>query len=147
MSHKSEFGLLLIIKPSKRLKKAVIFIYLLAVGAAMVNALDVAVKIGLCAVICAHGWFAVRRVNTGNQAIRHTEALGWEVLEGRDFVPVEILKSTVMTTFALFLHFKHASQAQSWKPGRKKTWLVLNDALTGDDYRRFIVELKTTALK
>jgi toxin CptA len=147
MSHKSEFGLLLIIKPSKRLKKAIICVYLLALGAAMANALDVVVKISLCAMICAHGGLTARRLNAENHAIRHSEALGWEILEGRDFVPIEILKSTVMTTFALFLHFKHGSQASSWMPVRKKTWLVLNDALAENDYRRLIVELKTTALK
>lgn len=147
MSHKSEFGLLLIIKPSKRLKKAIIFVYLLALGAATVNALDVAVKIGLCALICAHGGLTVRRLNAGNHTIRHSEALGWEILEGRDFVTIEILKSTVTTTFALFLHFKHGCQASSWTPGHKKTWLILNDALAGDDYRRLIVKLKTTAIK
>jgi hypothetical protein len=73
--------------------------------------------------------------------------LGWEVLEGCDFASIEILKSTVISTQILFLHFKHSSQIQSWKSGHKKTLLVLNDALAAEDYRCLIVKLKTTAIK
>jgi len=147
MSDKSESSLLLTIKPSKRLKKTVIFVHTLALGASMANALVLTIKISLFALICMHCWLTVRRLNAEHYTIKHTEALGWEVSDGCGFASVEILKSTVITTFALFLHFKHNSQAQSWKPGHKKTLLVLNDALAGEDYRCLIVKLKTTALK
>jgi hypothetical protein len=147
MSDKSESGLLLTIKPSKRLNKMVIFVHTLALGASMANALVFAIKISLCAFICLHCWWTVKRLTAGQYAIKYTEALGWEVSEGCDFAPVEILKSTVITTQTLFLHFKHSSQAQSWKSGHKKTLLVLNDALAEEDYRCLIVKLKTTAIK
>lgn len=147
MPYKSEFGLLLTIKPSKRLKKMVVFAHTLALGASMTNALAFAIKISLCALICIHCWWTVKRLTSERYAIKYTEALGWEVSEGCDFVPVDILKSTVITTQTLFLHFKHSSQAQSWKSGHKKTLLVLNDALAVEDYRSLIVKLKTTAIK
>jgi len=147
MSYKSESGLLLTIKPSKRLKKMVIFVHTLALGASMANALVLAIKISLFALIGIHCWLTVRRLNVEHYTIKHTEALGWEVTEGCEFVSVEILKSTVITTFVLFLHFKPVSQTQSWTSGHKKTLLVLSDALAGEDYRCLIVKLKTTAIK
>jgi hypothetical protein len=147
MPHKSESSLLLTIKPSNRLKKMVIFAHTLALGASMANALAFAIKVNLFTVICLNCWLTVRRLNTEHNAIKYSEALGWEVSKGCDFVAVKILKSTVITTFALFLHFKHSSQAQSWLPVSKKTLLVLSDALTEEDYRCLIVKLKTTALK
>ena len=107
MLNKFEPSLLLTIKPSKRLKRMVIFVHTLALGASMANALAFAIKISLFALICIHCWLTVRRLNAEHYTIKHTEALGWEVSEGCDFASVEILKSTVITTFALFLHFKY----------------------------------------
>ena len=147
MSHKSEPGLLLTISPSRRLIKTVVFIHTLALGAGMANALALAVKIGLVALICGHCGLTVRRLNAEHYTIKYSDASGWQLLEGDDFASIEILKSTVVTTFALFLHFKYASQAQSWKAGIKKTRLILNDALADEDYRSLIVKLKTTAIK
>jgi len=147
MSDKYQTALLLALKPSKRLKKMVIFVHTIALGASMANALVFAIKISLCALICIHCWLIVRRLNAEHYTIKHTEAMGWEVSEGCDFAPVEIFKSTVITTFVLFLHFKLGSQAQSWKSSHKKTLLVLNDALADKDYRCLIVKLKTTAIK
>jgi len=147
MSDKFESDLLLTLKPSKRLKKMVVFIHTVALGASMANALAFAIKISLFAIICINLWLSIRRLNLESYTIKHTEALGWEVSEGCEFASIEILKSTVFTTVALFLHFKYDSQVQSWKPGHKKTLLVLNDALTEEDYRFLIVRLKTTAIK
>ena len=147
MSDKFESDLLLRLKPSKRLKKMVVFIHTLALGASMANALAFAIKISLFAIICINLWLSVRRLNLEHYTIKHTEAFGWEVSEGLVFVSVEILKSTVITTFALFLHYKHGSQSQPSKSGYKKTLLILNDALAEEDYRCLIVKLKTAAIK
>ena len=147
MAYKSESGLLLTIKPSRRLNKTVVFIHTLALGAGMANALAFAVKIGLVILICGHCWLTVRRLNAEHYILKHTDASGWQLSEGNDFTSIEVLKSTVMTTRALFLHFKYATQIQSWAVSHKKTRLILNDALTDEDYRRLIVKLKTTAIK
>jgi len=147
MPKEHKAALLLALKPSKRLKKMVMFVYALALAASMANALALSIKVSLCALIGIHCWLTVRRLNAEHYTIKHTEALGWEISEGRDLASIEILKSTVITTFALFLHFKYRSQAQSWKYGYKKTLLVLNDALAEEDYRCLIVKLKTTAIK
>jgi len=147
MSQKCDPGLSLTIKTSNRLKVMVILFNIIALGAVIANALALAIKISLSALICTHCWSTLRRLDAVHHTIKHTEALGWEISEGHDFVPIDILKSTVMTTFALFLQFKLVSQTHSWKSGRKKTLLVLNDALADEDYRRLIVKLKTTAIK
>ena len=148
MPKEHKAALLLALKPSKRLKKMVIFVHTLALAASMANALALSIKVSLCALIGIHCWLTVKRLNAEHYTIKHTEALGWEVSDGCDFASVEILKSTVITTFVLFLHFKHSStQAQSWKPSHKKTLLVLIDALTEEDYRCLIVKLKTTEIK
>ena len=147
MSDQHQSALLLTLNPSKRLKKWVIFVHIIALGASVANALVFAIKISLFACIGMHCWLTVRRLNTEHYAIKHTEALGWEVSEGGDFAPVEILKSTVITPFVLFLHFKYSYQAQTGKPGDKKSLLVLCDALNEEDYRCLIVKLKTTAIK
>ena len=73
----------------------------------MANALAFTIKISLFALIGIHCWLTVRRLKAKHYTIKYTEALGWEVSEGGDFASVEILKSTVITTFALFLHFKY----------------------------------------
>jgi hypothetical protein len=147
MSEKYQTALLFTLKPSKRLIRMVLFVHTIALGASMANALVFAFKISLCTLICIHCWSTVRRLNAEHYTIKHTEALGWEVSEGCEFASIEILKSTVFTTVALFLHFKYDSQVQSWKPGHKKTLLVLNDAMAEEDYRCLIVRLKTTAIK
>jgi hypothetical protein len=147
MPKEHKAALLLVLKPSNRLKNIVIFIHTLALVASMVNSLALSIKVSLFALIGMHCWLTVRRVNADHYIIKHTEALGWELSEGCDFASIEILKSTVITTFALFLRFKYRSQAQSWRSGHNRTLLVLNDALVEEDYRCLIVKLKTTAIK
>ena len=132
---------------SKRLKKLVILVHIIALGAIMANALATTMKISLLTLSCLHYWLSVRRLKAKYYTIKYTEALGWELSEGGDFAPIEILASTVITTHALFLHFKYRSQAQSLKFSRKKFLLVLDDALDDEDYRWLVVKLKTTTIK
>ena len=129
---------------SKRLKKLAILVHIIALGAITANALATTIKISLFTLSCLYYWLIVRRLKAKYYTIKYTEALGWELSEGGDFAPIEILASTVITTHALFLHFKYRSQAQSLKFGRKKFLLVLNDALDDEDYRWLVVKLKTT---
>jgi hypothetical protein len=147
MSDKYQTALLLTLKPSRRLLWMVLFVHAIALGAGMANALPFVIKISLFTLICIHCWLTIRHLNTERYTIKHTETLGWEVSDGFDFASVEILKSTVFTTVLLLLHFKYDSQVQPWKPGHKKTLLVVNDALAEEDYRCLVVRLKTTAIK
>jgi toxin CptA len=125
------------LKPSKRLRQMIVFVHLLALGACIINTLPIAVKSGLLTGICIHLWFILDFLKIERYKIRHTEALGWEISAGKDFKSVTILKSTVITIFAVWLHIKRQN-------ADKQAILVLNDALCEDDYRRLIVKLKTS---
>lgn len=139
MPNKHEPLLLIELKPSKRLKRFLVFVYLLGLGASIANSLPIAVKLAFLIGICLHFWLILKYWGNQQCTIKHTEAVGWEVSEGNNFEPIEILESTVITIFAIFLHFK--------KDVRRKSLLIVNDALTEDDYRRLIVRLKTAGKK
>jgi hypothetical protein len=138
LSKKYDPSLLLELKPSKRLKQLLISAHVLALGACLANALPLAIKLGLSAGICLHLGVVIRHLNNPRQIIKYTEASGWEILEGNDFEPVRIINSTVITVYVIFLHVIRQSAG-------KKTIIVLNDALSEDDYRFLIVKLRTTA--
>lgn len=141
LSKKHDPSLLLALKPSRRLKHLIVFMHVLALAACAANSLPIAVKLGLSAAICMHLWFTVKRLKSEHHSIKHTEALGWEVSSGsNDFESVRILNSTVITTFAIFLHIRSQNAG-------KQAMLILNDALSEDDYRRLIVKLKTSLPK
>ncbi|MGZ4956916.1 MAG: protein YgfX [Methylobacter sp.] len=135
MQKKHEPTLLLELKPSKKLKRLLVVIHLLALGSCIANALPVAVKLALLTGIWLHFEFTVKRLKFEQCKIKHTETSGWEVSDGNGFEQVRILDSTVITIFAIFLHFNNNADKQSV--------LIVNDALSEDDYRRFIVRLKT----
>jgi hypothetical protein len=65
--------------------------------------------------------------------------LGWELADGNDYQPIQILNSTVITVFAIFLHFN--------KNAHKQAVFIANDTLSEDDYRSLIVRLKTAGKK
>jgi hypothetical protein len=133
------------IKPSMNLRKLIVFIHGLAFVASMINTMVFSIKICLCVLVSIHCWITLKRLSRLSH-IKYTEALGWQLSEGQDFVPIDVLNSTVITTKALFLHFNHRSQGNFTKPASKKTLLVLNDALAEEDYRYLIVKLKMTVI-
>lgn len=139
MLKKHEPSLLFELKPSKRLKRLLIVIHALALGSSIANALPITIKLALLTGICMHLRFTTKHLTSEQYKIKHTEALGWEISDGNDFEPIQILNSTVITVFAIFLHFTNNAHKQSV--------LIVNDALSEDDYRRLIVRLKTAAKK
>ncbi len=135
MPKQHEPPLLLELKQSERLKQLLVLIHLLALGSSIANALPIMVKLILVIFICLNFWFMTKQTHAKDYKIKHTEGSGWELDEGKNFEAIDIGKSTVLTTFAIFLHFKQKNKKQSL--------LILNDMLTEDDYRRLIVRLKT----
>lgn len=135
MPKKHELPLLLELKPSKRLKQLLVVMHVLALGSTIANALPLAVKLALLTGICLHLWLVFKRLKSGQYTIKQSEAAGWELSDGNDFEPVQILNSTVITVFAIFLHFNNNAG--------KQAVLIVNDALSEADYRRLIVRLKT----
>lgn len=135
MPKKPELPLLIEVKSSRRLNQWLAVVHLLALGASTANALPIAVKLALLGGICSHFVWLVQRLKNQQWIIKQSDALGWEISDGTEFEAVEIQKSTVITLFAIFLHVKGSTQ--------KRSLLIVNDALSGEDYRRLIVRLKT----
>ncbi len=91
-------------------------------------------------IICVHLGWVLNRLTRQKYQIRYSESSGWEISSQNDFEPVQILKSTFISTFIIILHAKSQNKD-------KLTILVLNDALCADAYRRLISQLKTTGIK
>jgi xanthine/uracil/vitamin C permease (AzgA family) len=121
------------LKPSKKLQRLTIVIHVIALGASLVNALPLAVKLAIAAVIGLNFKANFPQLKNEQRKIRHTEKLGWEISEGSEFEAVILLPSTIVTTFLIFLHIEN-----------KPAILVANDALSTDDYRQLLVKLKMT---
>jgi len=122
------------VAPSLRLQYALIAAHGLALGACLSNALPWPGKLLLGLALLIHLGFAVRDVNHRRDAIRYHAASGWNINDEA----VLILPSTVVTPFAVWLHFKPEG-------ARKKAILIVNDALPEHEFRRLIVKLKISA--
>jgi hypothetical protein len=121
------------LKPSKKLQRLLIAIHLIALGANIANALPFALKLGIAVLIGINFKINFPSLKIEQHKIRYTEKLGWEISEGGDFKAVHILRSTVVTTFFIFLQIQN-----------KPTILIANDALDENIYRQLIVKLKIT---
>lgn len=139
MPKKTEPTLRVELKPSVRLKQLLVVMHALALASSIANALPIAVKLALLTGICVHLRFITKRVKNQRYSIKQSEAFGWELSVGNGFEQIQILDSTVITTFAIFLHFN--------RDAKKRSVLIMNDALSEDDYRRLIVRLKTSDKK
>ena len=78
--------------------------------------------------------------------LRYTTVFGWEISESNYcFDLIEILPSTVLTPYMVFLHYRIK---QSGKHKQKvKAILIVKDALIDDDFRKLRVELKISGLQ
>jgi hypothetical protein len=140
MPKKIQAQLTLAIVPSQRLKYGLVVVHILAVIACLINALPLVVKTGLALAVAGYYLFISKRLAHECWTIRHSDFFGWQILVNGQFEAIKILDSTVLTPFAIFLHFRYNSA--------KKGYLALfNDALTNDDFRQCVVRLKTTRTK
>jgi toxin CptA len=132
-----QLPLLLTLNCSKRLTWFIKFIHVLALVAGVMNSLPVIIKGVLLLAIGSHFYFQLKKLKSQQYTIKHSETLGWELADGDDFAVIQILPSTVISIFAVFLQFEKENQS-------KQSLVILSDALAEDDYRRLIVTLKTT---
>jgi len=124
----------------------------LALTACLTNALPIAVKIILFAVIYACFDRLVKRLKNERYTIKYSDASGWELSMGEGGLePVRILPSTVVTKYALFLHLESRQKPSLDKPALtsipKKALLIPADSLADDEYRSLIAKLVSTAIK
>jgi len=72
--------------------------------------------------------------------ICHNEAIGWQLAKiENNYQNIMVLPTTVLTAQFIVLHFR-------FQRGRKQALLIVNDALNKQDYRRLLIELKTSRL-
>jgi hypothetical protein len=117
-----------------------VLVHLLACGACIANSLAMLIKLGLCIAISIHFWLIIKRLRGQSYQIRYSEKSGWQIATCHDFESIRISTSTLITTFVIILHIKSQNN-------NNLAILVLSDALCEDDYRQFIVKLKTTVIK
>lgn len=120
-------------------------IHLIAAVACIYNALAITIQISLLMMVVIHFYDLTKRLNITSAKIKYSEMAGWEISEtDAQFASVQILTTTVTTTFAVILHYQDDSVLS-----RKtiKTLLVMPDALPKNDFRRLLVSLKTTRNK
>ncbi|MEC4747422.1 protein YgfX [Methylomicrobium sp. Wu6] len=123
-----------LVEPSMRLKYALVAAHGLALSACLISALPWPGKILLGLVLPVHLYLAVREIDARHDAIRFHDGSGLHVNDE----PVQLLPSTVVTPFAIWLHFQPQGT-------RKKTLLIVNDAMPEHEFRQLIVKLKISA--
>jgi DNA topoisomerase VI subunit A len=90
-------------------------------------------------VIPVLGWVYVYQRGQANIELRYTRTTGWQIcLDGQNFLNITILKTTVVSKLAIFLHFHGKINP------RYKAIMIANDSLSANDYRRLMVKLKIT---
>lgn len=119
------------LEPSGRLKIALITAHGLALSAAGISAAPLVVKFLLAVVISVHLFVAINKHWKQHHLIRYSTESGWEV----DDEAVTIIASTVVTPFAIWLHYKSLT-------ARKKALLIVHDAMPDPEFRQLIVKLK-----
>ncbi|MBM4207419.1 MAG: hypothetical protein FJ190_05165 [Gammaproteobacteria bacterium] len=122
------------IKPSKKLQRLVMLFYALALAAGFANALPLAVKLAVAAAIVLSFKFSYPKFQQDQRKLKYSEKRGWELSDGGDYIQVEVLPSTVLTTVFIFLHLRH-----------QPAMVIANDSLSESEYRQLLVKLKMTA--
>ena len=122
------------LEPSRRLNIALIAAHGLALSAAWLSAVMLPVKTVLGLVIPVHLFFVLKRQSNTHHLICYCSESGWDI----DGESVSIMPSTVLTPFAVWLHYKDPNSG-------KKALLILHDAMSETDFRRLIVKLKISS--
>lgn len=122
------------LKPSKILQQFNIVLHLLAVTAAFGNNLPLTIQLIISSLIGIDAWFTHKRERTEQRVISYSAAKSWQLSDNGKVKNLQILPSTVLTTWVIFLHTTN-----------NPPLLIACDALNQEDYRRLIVQLKITA--
>ncbi len=122
---------------SKWLICLLVVVYVLALIAAFLNALQLIIQLSLSVFILLHGWFTLKRLVHENWRLYYDDENAWQIIESNSIHSIEILPSTVISKMFIFLHYQMNDQ--------KFYRIIFNDALLPsiNDYRQLIVTLKT----
>jgi hypothetical protein len=114
--------------------------FFLSFCATLINSLAVEIKVAMTLLICINCWFVIKKYSQQRFQISYSEASGWQYSNNEDFFAIEILRATVLTIFIVILHIQRQNK-------HKLSILIVNEAVDEDEYRRFLVKLKTTINK
>lgn len=118
-------------------------LHVLAMIAALCNTLHVAIQTALSVFIALHFvWYWRRydpRIDLGQ--LTYSETTGWTRGIGGRFQAIEILPSSILTTFLIIVHFRRLDFHDS-----PSTLVCFKDALTPAAFRQLTVQLKISGV-
>jgi hypothetical protein len=111
--------------------------YILALSACFLNSLSLVIKLVFAILITLHSFFTLKKLARELWQLDYDEKNGWQKLEFSRLREIEILPTTVLSRYFIFLHYLCE--------GKKHYRLIFKDALVVNinDFRQLIVTLKT----
>ena len=132
---KSAPPLWLAVKQSKYLLLFILSVHGLALPSIVFLTIALAFKLALLLLIASSLSFHLRRYRLGYYmfTLKHTTEFAWQLC-AEEISSIQILNSTVLTTFVIVLHLQIDN--------KKRYLLVCRDAVSAEEYRQLIVALK-----
>lgn len=123
---------------SKREKKILLLMHMMALLAIVLSAIEPYVKWLLITLVIFSSIVYRRRYFIGDteRLLRYSEDYGWQLFTGDSFAQIRIIGSTVLTPLAIFFHYE--------LQGKNHYQVIFNDAMNEIDFRRLTVYLKIT---
>ncbi|BCG63120.1 MAG: hypothetical protein methR_P0811 [Methyloprofundus sp.] len=96
-------------------------------------------KLLLIVLVCCSFYFHVQRYRQGYYlgTIKYTKEFAWQLATSQQFFAIQIINSSVITSFIIVLHIKVASQ--------HRNLLICSDAIPNETFRQLRVALKINA--
>lgn len=125
------------IQSSKWLRYLLICVYVLTLIACFLNALPLTLKIAFVTFCLVNSFLTFKKCANENWQLDYDDENGWQKVETSRLQKIQILPSTVISRYVIFLHY----QCENKKHYR----VILKDALVANinDFRQLIVTLKT----
>jgi hypothetical protein len=114
--------------------------HIIAASACITNLMAYPLKLPVLMAICINLRLLLQKIKRQKLQITFNEKSGWELLSPNGIELVTVLKSTFISTYIIILRIKSQSS-------HILTIIVLNDALSEDNFRRFISQLKITRIE
>ncbi len=136
---KSEQPLLIEIQSSQYLLIFIVVIHIVAILASMMVAVMWPITLLFLALVCCSFYFHLRRYRQGYYlgTIKYTKEFAWQQVIQQQFSAMQILNSSVITSFIIILHVTSVNQ--------RRSLLICCDAVPNEVYRQMRVALKINA--
>ncbi len=122
------------IKPSRYVNGFIVLFNLLAFIAIVHNSLPIFIKFFLFVILWIYQ--SIERKKTFLKQLHFSQERGWQIADNHLYQNIQILNSTVILTWIIFLHIQYNVSKQ------KRYFMILPDSLEKQDFRRLIVHLK-----